>query len=144
MTEAEFHGKRQMWADKYGHFVLAPMGYPYSHFEWFCGLFGVEQAREWLNNATRGYYYGPGLTPGLSLLTAYKGEDFAALGCDIFAIETAAKVFGALYGPVGEVGVGARPRAEQPWLPRNLSTLDEFHRHVALAREKKERERRGS
>lgn len=142
MTEAEFHGKRRMWADNHGHFVLAPERYPYGHFEWFCGLFGIEKAREWHRNATRGYYYAEGLTPGLPLLVAYIGEDFAAVGCDIFAIETAVKVFGALYGPVAEVGVGARPRKEQPWLPRNLSALGDFQQHVTLARIKKERERR--
>ena len=137
MTEAEFHGKRQMWADKFGHFVLAPLGYHYSHFEWFCGLFGLEQARHWMANCTRGYYMD-------GRVVAYKGEDFSALGCDAAAIETAVKVFSALHGPVLEVGVGARPGKEQPWLPRNLSPTADFLESVALARARKEQERRGS
>lgn len=137
MTEAEFHGKRQMWADKNGHFVIAPVGYPYSHFEWFCGLFGLEQAREWIKRATRGYYYE-------NRVVSYIGEDFAALGCDVFAAETAVKVFSALHGPVLEVGFGATAGPNQPWLPKNLSPTDEFLKGVARARERKAREAKGS
>lgn len=136
MTEAEFHGKRQMWADKNGHFVLAPTGYPYSHFEWFCGLFGLEHARHWMLNCTRGYYFE-------DRVVAYRGEDFAVLGCDIAAVETAVKVFSALYGPVLEVGLGALPGKTQPWLPRNLTPAEDFTKQVALWRARKEWVRRG-
>lgn len=132
MTEAEFHGKRQMWAIKDDHIVIAPVGFPYSHFEWFCGMFGgPDAARHWIMNAVRGYYLD-------NRIVAYKGETFEHVGCQPEAVAKIIKIFDALHGPVTEVGFGVFAEgSEQPWLPRILFPTSDFLASVERRRERR-------
>lgn len=123
MTEFEFHVTRRMFAARSGNLLVAPPGCPYSHYEWLCGLIGLEAAREWMRDAVRGYRLGP-------RVVAYRGADFSGR-VPLQIVLDVCRVLAALSDlPVTEVGLGAVPGSGQPWLPRTLLPFTAFAARV--------------
>ena len=116
MTEQEFHSARQMFFVKDGTVLIAPKGYPYTHFEWLVGLFGsTEVAHEWIANYVRGYVYD-------KRFVAYTGTDFSHR-VNHKDVAIALKAFQG----IEEVGFGVIKGTTQPWEPKVLYDLEEYN-----------------
>jgi len=117
MTEQEFHSARQMFFVKDGTVLVAPKGYPYTHFEWIASTFGTEAAHDWIENRVRGYVHN-------ERLVAYTGTDFSHRlnQKDVLA----AVNFFEKTEEIKEVGFGAVKGTTQPWEPRVLYDVERY------------------
>ncbi len=124
MTDFEFLLARRMWAVRSGNVLVAPEKFPYDHFNWLCGLCGLEIAQEMRRTATMGFFLG-------DTIVAYKGLDLAGHELDLMGVFDAVKAVGGLCGPVLNVGLGVLPGPGLPWPPVQSMRISEFNELVA-------------
>lgn len=124
-NEQEFHAARRMFiVFRGGDLLLATKGDVRSHLEWLASLFGVEQARAYVKNCTRGYALG-------NRVVVYKGEDFSHW-VDHYDVVHALDTFDRMTeGGIKEVGIGATYEKDvQPWPPRTVYAAADYFEKV--------------
>jgi len=126
MTEHEFHAARRMFCVYDGTVLVAPAGWPVTHFEWLSSMLGTEEAHAWIRNHPRGYVLG-------DRLVIYKGENFSPL-CASTDLMAALDLFSRMMpDTIKVVGRGAIPGPEQPWEPKHLHDATEVYAQLMKA-----------